>query len=417
MAGVQGLSSQIRSRTRQAQQAERKEMNHLAAITSVCFLLLTTALIAQESNGLAPEVTDLNAADVSYALEAKLPDLKEPFIDPTPSDRRDGIVVGELGVDGGNKKAILKFAAEITAGDHGEVDSLLLHHDGELLFESYYRRGRINYPHYQMSITKSYTAMAIGRAIQLGHLTMADLNKPVVRFLKDLDPKKLVAGANKITLAEAMNMRSGVRLTREKVAELRKASESLRAQGQIQAYLQHSAPIPESPREFKYQGSDPSMTMQVLQAVVPGSAKKFIESELLGKMGVTNFAWQDDVSGYPKAAAGSGVCSRDMIKWGVLILNEGKWNGEQLIPAEFVRLAVSRLHTNKSGTSYGFFWWRHDMECAGKTYDCISGRGAGGQFIFVLPERKLIGVVTAHNQGMGKLLKTFPQKALPAFVE
>ncbi len=159
-------------------------MNHRLAVTSVCLLLLTTPLIAQESNGLAPEVTDLNAADVSYALEAKLPDLKKPFIDTTPSNRRDGITVGRLGVDGGNKDAILKFTAEIAAGDHGQVDSFLLYHDGRLLFESYCRRGRINYPHYQMSITKSYTAVAIGRAIQLGHLTTADLDKPVVSFLK-----------------------------------------------------------------------------------------------------------------------------------------------------------------------------------------------------------------------------------------
>jgi len=392
-------------------------MNHLNVVTSVCFLLATTPLIAQESNGLAPEVTDLNAADVSYALEAKLPDLKEAFIDPTPSNRRDGIMIGGLGVDSGNKDAILKFAAEIAAGDHGEVDSLLLYHDGKLLFESYYRRGRINYPHYQMSITKSYTAMAIGRAIQLGHLSMADLNKPTVSFLKNLDQTKLAPGANKITLAEAMNMRSGIRLAPEKVAELRRASESLRGQGQVQAYLQHSAPIPKSPREFKYQGSDPSMTMQVLEAVVAGSARKFIESELLGKMEIMNFAWQNDVSGYPKSAAGSSMCSRDMIKWGMLILNEGKWNSEQLIPTKFVRQATSRLHTNNSGTSYGFFWWRHNMEHAGKKYDCISGRGAGGQFIFVLPTLNLIGVVTAHNKGMGSMLKRFSQKAIPAFVE
>ena len=49
----------------------------------------------------------------------------------------------------------------------GNIDSLLLWHDGSLLLEAYYRRGRANYPHYQMSITKSYTAMAIGRAIEL----------------------------------------------------------------------------------------------------------------------------------------------------------------------------------------------------------------------------------------------------------
>jgi len=372
---------------------------------------------AQETGGLAPEVTDLNAEDVSYALEAKLPDLEKPFIDTSPADRLDGIPVGELGTDGGKKEAILTFANEIAAGQHGEIDSLLLHYKGKLLFESYYRRGRINYPHYQMSITKSYTAMAIGRAIASGHLAMADLDKPVVSFLKDLDQSKLVPGATSITLAEAMNMRSGVRLTADKINELRRASDSLKGQGQIQAYLQYTSPIPEAPREFKYQGSDPSMTMQVLEAVVPGSAREFIKTELLGKMGITNFAWQDDVSALPKSAAGSSMRSRDMIKWGILVTSGGKWNGEQLIPEAFVEKATSRLHTNAQGTSYGYFWWRHDMKVDDRRLDCKSGRGAGGQFILMLPELELIIVITAHNRGMGTALTTIPKRILPAFIE
>ena len=379
-------------------------------------IALAATVSAQERGGLAPEVTDLNAEDVSYALEAKLPDLEKPFTDTTPADRDDGIPIGELGVDSGDEEGILAFAEEVASGQHGDMDSLLLYHKGKLVFESYYRRGRVNYPHYQMSITKSYTAMAVGRAIQLGHLTMADLDKPVVSFLKDLDRDKLASGAVSITLAEAMNMRSGIRLAPDRVNALRRASGALRGRGQIQAYLQRTSPITAAPREFKYQGSDPSMTMQVLEAVVPGSAREFIETELLGRMGITNFAWQDDVSGLPKAAAGSSFCSRDMVKWGMLVMNLGKWNGERLIPAEFVEKATSRLHTNPQGTSYGYFWWRHEMKVGDCIFDCKSGRGAGGQFILMFPELDLIAVITAHNKGMGTILATFPQRVIPSFM-
>jgi CubicO group peptidase (beta-lactamase class C family) len=371
---------------------------------------------ADEANGLAPEVTDLNAEDVSYALEAKLPDLKNAFINTAPGDRKDGIPVGELGVDGGDKELILEFAEEVAAGEHGDTDSLLLFKDGKLLFESYYRRGRVNYPHYQMSITKSYTAMALGRAIQLGYLTMADLDKPVVRFLKDIDQSNLVDGAADITLAEAMNMGSGIRIDQGKAKELMKSPDSLKGQGQIQAYLENSAPIPKAPREYKYQGSDPSMTMQVIEAVVPGSSSDFIEKELLNEMGITNFGWQEDVSGLPKSAAGSSMRSRDMLKWGMLVMNDGQWNGEQLVPAEFVEKATDRIYTNPQDTSYGYFWWRHDAPVGDKTYDCNSGRGAGGQFILMFPELNLIGIVTSHNKGMGTMLKTFPERIVPAFI-
>ncbi|MDG1872502.1 MAG: serine hydrolase, partial [Mariniblastus sp.] len=368
------------------------------------------------ADGLAPEIVDLSADDVSYAQEKSIPDLDQPYISVTPEDLGDGVEVAKLGEYGGNQDTVLGFASEITAGKHGEVDSFLIYNDGRLVFESYYRRGRRNYPHYQMSITKSYTAMAIGRAIQLGYLEMSDLDKPIVGFLGDIDQRRLAPGAVTITLHEALNMHSGIRVSKEKINELRRGAQSLLGQGQIEAYLQHTAPITPASKSFKYQGSDPSMVMQVLETIVPGSAREFIEKELLGKMGIKQFGWQDDVSGLPKSAAGSSMRSRDMVKWGMLVQNSGQWEGEQLIPAAFVKRATSRLHTNPQGTSYGYFWWRHEMKVGGKAYDCKSGRGAGGQFIFVIDELDLLIVVTSHSKGMGGMLKSIAEKVLPAFV-
>ena len=382
-----------------------------ALIVSLFAIRLTASAVA--SNGLAPEVTDLSPKSVSWAQEAKLPDLEKAYISTAPTDLKDGIPVGTLE----RTEAILAFAAEIEAGKHGEIDSLLIAQKGKLLFESYYRRGRINYPHYQMSITKSYTAMAVGRAIQLGHLTMADLDKPVVSFLKEIDQSKLVQGAASITLAEAMNMRSGIRMDEGKAKELVKQTAALKGQGQIRAYLENSAPIPEPPRKFKYQESDPAMTMQVLEAVAPGGAKTFLANELFGKMGITHFVWETDVSGLPKAAAGCGLRSRDMLKWGMLILAKGKWQGEQLIPEAFMERATSPISLSYGTSYYGYFWWVDDFKVGEKTCHCIEGRGAGGQFIFMFPDADLITVVTAHHKGMGTMLATVPKRILPAFVE
>lgn len=367
-----------------------------------------------ESDELAPEIPDLTSADISFAKEQHLPDLERPFLDIAPEDMADGIEVGELGLDSGNKEMILAFASEIAAGKHGEVDSLLIHHDGRLIFESYYRRGRANYPHYQMSITKSYTAMALGRAIQLGYLKMSDLDRPVLDFLKDIDRSKLAAGCDTITLNDALNMHSGIRVDKETVAKLRKVSGALKGQGQIQAYFENTTPITAQSKQYKYQSSDPSMVMQVIETVVPGTARGFVSKELLQPMGISNFGWQDDVSGLPKSAAGSSMRSRDMIKWGLLVQSGGQWDGEQLIPADFVKIATSKIHTNPQDTSYGFFWWRNSVDVDGKTYDMKSGRGAGGQFIMMIDELDLIIAITSHNKGMGGMLKTAPQRIIPA---
>ena len=374
-----------------------------------------------QDTGLAPEVTDLNAEDVSYQLEHQLAYLEQPYISARPEDRNDGIPVGELGTDGGNRDLVLKFARELAGASNdpktGKTDSLLICYKGKLILESYFRRGRVNYPHYQMSITKPYTAIALGRAIQLGHLTMDNLDKPVVSFLKELKPLALVEGADSITLHQAMHMTSGIRLDKEQTELLRKEPEQLRGQGQIQAYLEYSDPIPPPPREFKYQASDPAITMQVLEVVVPGSAEDFIRDELWGRMGVRGYHWQADLSRLPKSAAGSSFRSRDMLKMGLLVLNEGNWQGEQLLPAEFVRRATSPIRNTGEESSYGYFWWTMDYEIDGNTYHCKQGRGAGGQFIFMFPELKLLAIVTAHNKGMGNMLRALPQRLIPAFAD
>jgi len=293
----------------------------------------------------------------------------------------------------------------------------LIGYRGKLIFESYYRRGRANFPHYQMSITKSYTALAIGRAIQLGLLKMEDLDKPAIGFLKELDTTKLVAGADTITLAQAMQMSSGIRLDEEKTKELLKNPAQLKGQAEIQAYLQFSDPIPAMPRQFKYQEPDTAIAMQVLNALAPGGAEEFIRTELLGRMGITQYHWESAISGLPKSAAGSAVLSRDMIKFGMLILNKGRWRDQQLIPEAYITRATSPNIHSYGTAYYGFFIWSEDFQVGDKTYRAVEGRGAGGQFIFMFPELDLVIVITSHDKGMGEMLKTLPQRIIPAFVQ
>ena len=141
---------------------------------------IDTQVSTQENDNLAPEVS---AADAKLSFR-DMPHLKKAFIDTTPTAREDNISVGALGNSSGDKDMIVTLANEIANGKHGQFDSLLIAHKDKLVFESYYLRGRVNLPHHQMSATKSYVSLAIGRAIQLGYLTMADLDKPIVSFFE-----------------------------------------------------------------------------------------------------------------------------------------------------------------------------------------------------------------------------------------
>ena len=352
-------------------------------------------------------------------------DMKGGFIDPTPENRQDGLEVGSLGGKTGNRETMIQLGREIAAGRHGNFDGLLIVHKGQLVFESYYLKGRVDLPHPQASATKAYTSFAVGRAIQLGYLSMDDLDKPLISFLEELDRSRLVAGAEKITLHHALTMRSGIRLTREQRDNLELDSTRVKGQGQVQAYLEDTKPITEESQVFEYK-FDPMLVMQVLEAVVPGSAKDFIKRELLDKLGITNYGWQTDVSGLPKSGSRSSLTARDMMKWGLLAANDGKWNGEQLIPKSYVNKAINRIVTDSedenfddyngvSNIGYGYYWWQADLEAGGTKYFSTSAQGGSGQMIILIEELDLIVVTTVHRLEI-RVLQLVADRILPAFI-
>ena len=167
--------------------------------------------------------------------------------------------------------------------------------------------------------------------------------------------------------------------------------------------------------------------MQVLDAVVPGSAADFIKKELLDKMGITNYKWLTAPSGLPEAGWRTSITSRDMVKWGMLVMNKGKWNGEQLIPEVYIDQAISRIVLTGdddvfgggvavSNQGYGYYWWSADLQVGDTTYFSTSAQGGGGQYIILIEELDLMLVVTAHDND-NRTLQLTAEHILPAFVQ
>lgn len=252
--------------------------------------------------------------DTAYQREQRLPYLKQPIVVTEPDDLQDRIDVDSLAKSDGDEAAIAKLTKDISSGTYGNIDSLLIASNGKLVLESYYRRGRPNLPHYQMSITKSVTALALGRAMQLGHIK--DLNTRVLDYLKDVKLFHSLPGVSEVTIAECLNMHSGLRgLDKESTFAFSRLAPLLKGQKQAEMILNSASRVK---GEFKYQGCDPLLVMQVVEAVVPGTADAFVRKEVLGRLGISNYAWQPDISGLPKAAAGSSLRSRDMLKLGLM---------------------------------------------------------------------------------------------------
>jgi predicted alpha/beta superfamily hydrolase/CubicO group peptidase (beta-lactamase class C family) len=349
------------------------------------------------------------------------PHLNDAFITTTPEDRKDGISVDTLAVKTNDTNRILNLSQEIFEGKYGHYDALLISHKNNLVFESYYKKGRINLPHLQASVTKAYTSLAVGRAIELGYLSMSDLDKPLVNFLPKLDTTKFAEGVKKITLHQALTMSSGLRFSNEQIAEFRKNPEKYKGINQVQAFLTLSKPITKTSQSYKYQGPDPIMVMQVLDVVVPGSAKDFIKNELLDKLEINNYKWRNDRSGLPIADSGSSFTSRDMMKIGTLVLEKGKWNGKQLISSEYLSKATSAITKptedwQPKTFSYGYLWYQTSLMIKNKSHDVKIAWGGGGQRIIVVEELDLIITITGHDSMDDKIMKSVFEIIIPTFI-
>ncbi|MEI7850317.1 MAG: serine hydrolase [Kiritimatiellales bacterium] len=353
-------------------------------------LVLILPLQAAELPRLPKEI---NPRELGYKEQAKLPDLPEAYASTSPQNLGDGLQVGTLNRPG-TQEAVAALIADDKAGKYSNLDSILLWKDGELVFEYYNRHGYVDAPHYLMSITKTLTSVTLARAIQLGLLQMDDLDKPVISFMPEIDRSKIQPGVDTITLRDALYMKSGLRWGD---ANGDKMESTLSAEYQKQKFFQQlferTTPITPQSKEYKYAGTDPSLIMMILDIKTGGKARDFIKTELAGKFGVT-YSWEDQKCGIPKCGAGANFTSRGLVKIGTAILQGGKYEGEQLLSADYVK----EIMAADKGKGYFYYFHNESKISPNKKIDFISGIGAGGQYMSIFPDLNLVVVATAHNK-------------------
>jgi CubicO group peptidase (beta-lactamase class C family) len=114
---------------------------------------------------------------------------------------------------------------------------------------------------------------------------------------------------------------------------------------------------------------------------------------------IADFNWEIyKQDGYPSMAGSLWLKPRDMAKIGLMVLNEGQFNGRQIVSKEWICESTSKkIKTHIQGDDYAYQWWNINLKSNGKTYQCIWANGLGSQFIYIIPELKVVIVTTGHN--------------------
>ena len=132
--------------------------------------------------------------------------------------------------------------------------------------------------------------------------------------------------------------------------------------------------------------------MQLLQQQLKQSLQSWAKQQLFDKLGFGCYRWETQPDGVLEGSARLWLRPRDMLKLGVLYLQQGQWQGEQLLPAGWVHQMTSRQATSPAG-DYGYYFWLRQQD--GVSY--YTAEGDGGQYIAVFPSLDMVLVLTQGN--------------------
>jgi len=312
-----------------------------------------------------------------------------------PVARDDGWLIStasEQGVDPGTLDNAYREAQKIS-----NLYSLLVVKNGYLIAEKYFNNSTIDSATPTASVTKSYISALVGIALKENILTGVD--QKMMEFFPEIDWQELDPRKSLVTLQQLLQMRSGYPWE-EQEGYL----------GQLFSTFQwipflRDFPLTSDPgTKFGYSNFTSHMLGIIVARAAGTSLMTFGRTYLFDPLGVNVVSWPLDSYGYYFGFGDIAFTPRDMAKFGLLYLNGGVHNGNQLIPSDWIIDSFksystttynSDIHSSIHQLEYGYLWW-----CGTSgTHRYNFAWGHGGQLIFVLNDLIMVIVTSAEYLG------------------
>lgn len=221
--------------------------------------------------------------------------------------------------------------------------SLLVMRDGKVLAQ--YRDPALKSDELDMmSATKSVVALGIGLLVTDGKIK--SLDQPV----SDFYPEWKQGQKASITVRMLMNNTSGLQNVPTAPTEIYPAPDF------VQLALAAELSDPPGTR-FSYNNKAMNLLSGIIEKASGMPMDKFLEARLFKPMGMTHSGWGEyDKAGHPQAMSGWVTDAADAARVGQLVLDEGRWQGRQLVSVSFMREMTAQ--GSPLSPKYGLLWWR-----------------------------------------------------------
>jgi len=293
-----------------------------------------------------------------------------------------------VGVD----SARLVALSEWIRRDKLDVRSLLVIKDGKLVFERYGDGLGRDYNHELYSVTKFISALLVGTLVGDGKLAPTDAPAPRLAAARP-DLAAALADKQQIQLRHLMSMASGLSY------KLVEGTDTLYYGVPDRLKVAASASVRTTPgTTFDYIDVNPVLVGATISQVTGMPEQQYAAKRLFEPLGMSHYRWDGaDDKGAVSGGWGLRLRSVDMARLGLLMLNQGRWNGQQLVPAAWVAQMTT---PNGPASDYGYYCWINNIV---KTEREFSAMGYKGQFITVLPKQNAVIVMNSIMSTQGGL--------------
>ena len=343
-----------------------------------------------------------------------------PYNPPLQTD--DGIDVGTMDQVEMDTQYMSNCLWQIYNNKYDQVHSILVYKDDLLVFEEYMEGNKYSVDgpyfygerikwhmdslHIIMSTTKSITSAIIGIASDQGYI---DVNESIFTYLPDYLQYK-ESGKEAITVEHLLTMTTGLEWDEWHGAHGTTANSIDRIYIECQddpLACILSAPLVNEPgSSFTYSGGNMILLGEILRNATGRDILDFGTEFLFDPLGIDSVYWYHFDGGAYACDGAAWMTPRDLLKIGILFLNNGNWKGQQLISKAWVEKSTT-TYGNNTGINvplddtgrngYAYAWWTNTVSSPLGKVDIFQASGWGGQEIIVIPDLNMTVVFTGGN--------------------
>ncbi len=270
--------------------------------------------------------------------------------------------------------------------DGRSIDSITIIRNGTMVLDGYLYPYDKNIKHIIHSCTKSIVSTLIGVAIDKGYIK--DIDQPLFSFFPEYNTAGLDQKKTAITLKHLLTMSSGLETKDSYIYQWKGIGEMINSPDWVQHVIDRPL-IAEPGQKFEYSNMSSYLLTAILQKTTQMTAMDFARTYLFDPLGIADVGWKTDPNGIYTGWGNMMLNPHDMAKIGFLYLNEGEWNGKQIVSKSWVTESTKKHLNATLFGGYGFQWWVEPDRY-------FVAAGYQGQFIFVIPKKNMVVAFTGN---------------------